>query len=449
MSVIQTILALVVTLGILVTVHEFGHFWVARRLGIRVLRFSVGFGKPLLMRRDRHGTEFTVAAIPLGGYVKMLDEREGEVPEDQKHLAFNRQTPPRRIAVAVAGPLANFIFAVVAYWLLAVIGFTTVAPIVGDVKPDTPADRMALESGMEVLAVDGRETHSWRRVGMALLQRAGEQGEIQLTLAQDGRRVQRSTELQGWLGGARDPNPVREFGIEPWRPDIPAVLDEVRPGSPAEKAGLQSGDRILAVEDEPVSNWIELVERIRAAPGETLSLRIERDGGQRTLTVTPAVETDANGERIGRIGAGVQSVSWPEDMRRKTQLGLVRAVPEAFNQFWNDTRTTVVAVGKMASGLLSVRNISGPITIARVAETTVTTGFESFLRFLAYLSISLGIINLLPIPILDGGHILFYAWEWGRGQPVSEAVQGLWLRLGLLLIGMLTVLALYNDVLRL
>jgi len=449
MSVIQTILALIVTLGILVTVHEFGHFWVARRLGIRVLRFSVGFGKPLFMRRDRHGTEYAVAAIPLGGYVKMLDEREGEVPEEEKHLAFNRQTPARRIAVAAAGPIANFVFAVFAYWLLAVIGFTTIAPVVGDVEPGTPAERMALESGMEVLEVDGRQTPSWRHVGMALLQRAGEQGEVSLTLQQEGRRLERSTALDGWLGGARDPDPVREFGIEPWRPDIPPVLGEIRPGSPAEEAGLQPGDRILAVEGEAVADWLALVDRIQAAPGEALSIRIERDGSERAITVTPAARTDGEGERIGRIGAGVQSVSWPEDMRRQTQLGPVRAVPEAFNQFWNDTRTTLVAVGKMASGLLSVRNISGPITIARVAETTVTTGFESFVRFLAYLSISLGIINLLPIPILDGGHILFYAWEWARGRPVSEAVQGLWLRLGLLLIAMLTVLALYNDVLRL
>ncbi|MEQ6884395.1 RIP metalloprotease RseP [Salicola sp. Rm-C-2C1-2] len=449
MSVIQTVLALIVTLGILVTVHEFGHFWVARRLGIRVLRFSVGFGRPLFMRRDRHGTEFALAAIPLGGYVKMLDEREGEVPEAEKHLAFNRQTPPRRIAVAAAGPIANFIFAVFAYWLLAVIGFSTLAPVIGEVEPETPAQRMALESGMEVLEVDGRQTPSWRHVGMALLQRAGEQGEISLTLEQEDRRLERSTRLQGWLGGARDPNPVREFGIEPWRPDIPPVLGEIRPGSPAEQAGLQSGDRVVAVNDEPVADWFALVKRIRAAPGESLSLRLERDGSERTVTVTPAVETGGEGESIGRIGAGVQSVSWPDEMRRQTQLGPIRAVPEAFSHFWNDTRTTLVAVGKMANGLLSVRNISGPITIARVAETTVTTGFESFVRFLAYLSISLGIVNLLPIPILDGGHILFYAWEWGRGRPVSEAVQGLWLRLGLLLIAMLTVFALYNDVLRL
>lgn len=449
MSVIQTVLALIVTLGILVTVHEFGHFWVARRLGIRVLRFSVGFGKPLLMRRDRHGTEYTIAAIPLGGYVKMLDEREEEVPEAEAHLAFNRQTPPRRIAVAAAGPIANFIFAVFAYWLLAMIGFTTVAPIVGDVTPDTPAQRMALESGMEVLAVDGRDTPSWRHVGMALLQRAGEQGEISLTLEEEGRRIERSTALNGWLAGARDPNPVREFGIERWRPEIPPVLGEIRSGSPAQAAGLQTDDRIVAVNGEPVEDWFGLVERIRAAPGESLSLTVQRGGDKRTLTVVPAAKTDGEGERFGRIGAGVQSVSWPDGMQRQTQLGPVQAVPEAFDQFWNDTRTTLVAVGKMASGLLSVRNISGPITIARVAETTVTTGFESFMRFLAYLSISLGIINLLPVPILDGGHILFYAWEWGRGQPVSEAVQGLWLRLGLVLIAMLTVLALYNDVLRL
>ena len=449
MAVIQTILALIITLGILVTVHEFGHFWVARRAGIRVLRFSVGFGKPLLLWKDRHGTEFAVAAIPLGGYVRMLDEREGDVPEEERHLAFNRQTPARRIAVASAGPIANFIFAIFAYWLLSVIGFTTIAPVIGSVEPESPAARMELAEGMEVVAVDGRETPSWRHVGMALLQRAGEQGQVTMSLQNEGREVERSAMLNGWLAGARDPDPVREFGIEPWRPDIPPVLGQIRPDSPAKEAGLRSGDEIIEAGGKPVPDWFGLVDIIRASPGSELTLRVRRGNEELTLDVTPEETELQDGETVGRIGAGVQSISWPDEMQRATRFGPIGAVPEAFGQFWNDTRTTLVAVGKMASGLLSVRNISGPITIARVAETTVTSGFESFMRFLAYLSISLGIINLLPIPILDGGHILFYAWEWIQGKPLPEAVQAIWLRVGLVLIGTLMVLALYNDVLRL
>ena len=449
MAVIQTVLALIVTLGILVTVHEFGHFWVARRAGIRVLRFSVGFGKPLLLWKDRYGTEFAVAAIPLGGYVRMLDEREGDVPEEQRHLAFNRQTPARRIAVASAGPIANFIFAIFAYWLLSVIGFTTIAPVIGSVEPESPAARMELAEGMEVVAVDGRETPSWRHVGMALLQRAGEHSRVTMTLEEGGREVERSAMLDGWLAGARDPDPVREFGIEPWRPDIPPVLGQIRPDSPAERAGLRSGDQVVEAGGKPVADWFELVDIIRASAESELTLRIRRDGEERSLAVTPETIQLDDGETAGRIGAGVQTVSWPDEMQRATRFGPIEAVPEAFGQFWNDTRTTLVAVGKMASGLLSVRNISGPITIARVAETTVTSGFESFMRFLAYLSISLGIINLLPIPILDGGHIIFYAWEWIQGKPLPEAVQAIWLRVGLVLIGTLMILALYNDVLRL
>lgn len=449
MQLITTILALIVTLGILVTVHEFGHFWVARRLGVRVLRFSVGFGKPLALWQDRHGTEYAIAAIPLGGFVKMLDEREQPVPEAEASMAYNRQSPPRRIAIASAGPLANFIFAVFAYWLLSVVGFVSIAPTVGEVQEDTPAAQMALESGMEITGVDGRETPTWRHVGMALLQRAGEQGEITMNLRQDGRELSRSATLNGWMAGARDPNPVLEFGIRPWRPEVPAVLGQVLDDSAAADAGLRSGDHIKAVEGEPVEDWFALVERIRAAPGKTLTLTLEREGREHQLEVTPEAQTTEEGREIGQIGVGVSPIDWPEDMKRATRFGPLAAVPEAFSQFWSDTRVTLVAVKKMATGLLSVQNLSGPITIARVAESSVSSGFEDFIRFLAYLSISLGILNLLPIPILDGGHIVFYAIEWMRGKPLSDRTQGLWLRIGLVLIITLMLLALYNDVLRL
>jgi len=242
---------------------------------------------------------------------------------------------------------------------------------------------------------------------------------------------------------------VREFGIEPWRPEVPAVLGEIQDGGRAAQAGLERGDEVLAVDGESVSHWFDLVERIRDKPDTELTFLIRRQGSEQEIKVTPERHEDEGGEAIGLVGAGVEKISWPEHMQRESRFGPIEALPEAVGQFWNDTRVTVNAVGKMVTGLLSVQNISGPITIARVAETTVSSGFEDFMRFLAYLSISLGIINLLPIPILDGGHIIFYALEWLRGKPLSERAQGLWLRIGLALIATLMVLALYNDLLRL
>lgn len=449
MQFIQTILALAVTLGILVTIHEFGHFLVARRCGVKVLRFSVGFGKPFYSWYDRHGTEFALAAIPLGGYVKMLDEREGEVPADQLDQAFNRKSPGRRIAIASAGPLANFIFAILAYWVLSMVGFVSVAPIVGQVEPESPASRMGLERGMEIVAIDGQDVSSWREVGMALLERAGEEDPVEFTLAEDGSRLTRQVTLEGWLSDTRDPNPVELFGIEPWQPSVPAVIGQVVPDEPAAEAGLQPGDRIVSVNGEQMEDWRAVVERLRGSPGEALEVRVQRNGETVDLTVRPRARELEGGETVGYIGAGVDPVEWPDEVLRTSQYGPLEAVPQAFHLFWRDTRLTVIAVQKMVTGLLSVQNLSGPVTIARVAEATASSGFEEFVRFLAYLSITLGILNLLPVPVLDGGHILFYGIEALRGKPLSERVQGMATRVGLALILALMFVALYNDLMRL
>lgn len=449
MQFIQTILALAVTLGILVTIHEFGHFLVARRCGVKVLRFSVGFGKPFYSWYDRHGTEFALAAIPLGGYVKMLDEREGEVPDDEVQHAFNRKSPGKRIAIASAGPLANFIFAIFAYWVLGMVGFATMAPVVGEVAPDSLASRMELESGMEIVAIDGQDVSSWRQVGMALIERAGEQDSIAFTLSDDGQRLTREVTLDGWLADARDPNPIEMFGIEPWRPSIPARIGQVVSGEPAAEAGLVEGDEIIAINDQPMSEWDAVVDRLQASPGEPLQISVLRDGQRQELTIRPRARELESGKTVGYIGAGVTPVEWPEDTFRTTRYGPLDAVPEAFNLFWRDTRLTVIAVQKMVTGLLSVQNLSGPITIARVAEATASSGFEEFIRFLAYLSITLGILNLLPVPVLDGGHILFYSIEALRGKPVSERVQGGATRIGIAMIMALMFVALYNDLMRL
>jgi regulator of sigma E protease len=449
MQIIETVLALLLTLGILVTLHEYGHFWVARRCGVKVLRFSVGFGKPLFSRYDRHGTEFAVAAIPLGGYVKMLDEREGPVPEELKSQSFNAQPPSKRIAIASAGPIANFVFAIFAYWLLSVVGFTTVAPVIGDVEQDSAAQRIGLESGMEIRSVDGHSVTSWRDVNMRLLERTGEYGQITFGVSGNGGTGQIAGLLEGWNLSEETPNPLTEFGVTPWRPDVPPVLGEIVDGGRAEAAGLQAGDRVESVNGEPVNNWFALVKAIQQAPEQTIRLGIVREGQSRVIEVTPATRKSESGEVTGFIGAGVKEVTWPDELLRETRYGPFAAVPRAISETWADTRLTLVAIKKMVTGLLSPTNLSGPITIARIAEASVSSGFEDFIRFLAYLSVSLGVLNLLPVPVLDGGHIVYYTIEAIRRKPLSEEVQAMGLRIGMAMILTLMVFALYNDLMRL
>jgi|2_EtaG_2_1085320.scaffolds.fasta_scaffold00415_9 regulator of sigma E protease len=449
MQIIETVLALALTLGILVTLHEYGHFWVARRCGVKVLRFSVGFGKPMFSWYDKHGTEFAVAAIPLGGYVKMLDEREGPVPEELRDQAFTSKPPGQRIAIAAAGPVANFIFAIFAYWLLSVVGVTHVAPIVGQIADESVAERVGLQEGMEIHAVDGHRVSSWRDVNMRILERTGEHGLISMEVSENGARGTVSGELSGWGLSDDTPNPLAEFGITPWRPAVPPVLGQISDGGRAQAAGLQPGDRIVAVDGEPISSWFELVEFIRNAPEQTLQVTIERNGEEQSVSVTPEAKTQESGESIGFVGAGVEAISWPEEVLRDVSYGPFAAVPVALSETWADTRLTLVAIKKMVTGLLSPTNLSGPITIARVAEASVSSGFEDFVRFLAYLSVSLGILNLLPVPVLDGGHIVYYTIEALRGKPLSEQAQAFGLRIGMAMILTLMVFALYNDLMRL
>jgi len=449
MQIIETVLALALTLGILVTLHEYGHFWVARRCGVKVLRFSVGFGKPMFSWYDKHGTEFAVAAIPLGGYVKMLDEREGPVPEELRDQAFTSKPPGQRIAIAAAGPVANFIFAIFAYWLLSVVGVTHVAPIVGQIADESVAEQVGLQEGMEIHAVDGHRVSSWRDVNMRILERTGEHGLISMEVSENGARGTVSGELAGWGLSDDTPNPLAEFGITPWRPAVPPVLGQISDGGRAQAAGLQPGDRIVAVDGESISSWFELVEFIRNAPEQTLQVTIERNGAEQAVSVTPEAKTQESGESIGFVGAGVEAISWPEEVLRDVSYGPFAAVPVALSETWADTRLTLVAIKKMVTGLLSPTNLSGPITIARVAEASVSSGFEDFVRFLAYLSVSLGILNLLPVPVLDGGHIVYYTIEALRGKPLSEQAQAFGLRIGMAMILTLMVFALYNDLMRL
>ena len=449
MGILQNIIAVIVVLGLLITIHEFGHFWVARRCGIRVLRFSVGFGKPLISRTDRHGTEFALAAIPLGGYVKMLDEREGPVDPSEQHLAFNRQHVLKRIAVVIAGPLANFILAVVAYWVMFMAGTTAIVPMVGEVMPDSPAARGGLQSGQEIVSVQGRHTQDWNGVNLALVAEIGATGHLEIsTRDEQGRLETHQLPVDGFMARQDPPEPLRTLGFTPWRPAVAPIIGQVLDDSPAAKGGLEPGDRIEAVNGQPIPTWENLVSRVQAAANTPLELSIARDGHDMTVTVTPEAR-EQEGATVGFMGAGAGSVSWPQEYQRTLAWGPLGAMGQALSRTGEMTSLTVGSIGKMITGLISPSNLSGPITIARVAGDSARSGLETFISFLAYLSISLGVLNLLPVPVLDGGHLVYYVIELVRGRPVSERVQAFGLRIGMALIASLMLMAFYFDIMRL
>lgn len=443
---LQYPLALIVTLGVLVTFHELGHFLVARWSGVRVLRFSVGFGKPIWSRFDRHGTEFAVAAIPLGGYVRMLGEHEpGHVAGEQRpgDVTYPELSPWWRIAIAAAGPAANFVLAFVVYWLLFVIGSTTIAPMLGPVPADSPAARAGLSGGEEIVGVDGSATRSWQEVTMALASRLGDSGDIVLETRQpgSGQVAEQHVSISAWHRGEDEPDLLGSLGIEP---ALPPVLGEVLPDGAAAAAGLRRHDLVTAVNGEPVASWSDWVDIVQAAPRQTLQVTVRRDGAEIGLLVTPASRpagAASDADAVGYVGVA--------PLTNEIRYGIAEAVPHGLGETWDKTALTLGLLGKMVTGDVSMANLSGPITIAKVAGDSARSGWRYFLGVLALLSISLGVLNLLPVPILDGGHILFCAAELCTGRRVSERMQVIGTQIGLFLVAGLMVLALYNDIARL
>ncbi|MDP9515295.1 sigma E protease regulator RseP [Pseudomonas protegens] len=450
MSALYMIVGTLVALGVLVTFHEFGHFWVARRCGVKVLRFSVGFGMPLLRWHDRRGTEFVIAAIPLGGYVKMLDEREGEVAPDELGQSFNRKSVRQRIAIVAAGPIANFLLALVFFWALAMLGSQQVRPVIGGVEAGSIAAKAGLGAGEEIVAIDGEPTSGWAAVNLQLVRRLGESGTLQVQVREQGATVDSSRQLvlDKWLKGADEPDPIRSLGIRPWRPALPPVLAELDPKGPAQAAGLKTGDRLLALDGQSLSDWQQVVDWVRVHPDTKIVLQVERDGAQIDVPVTLASRGE-NKAPNGYLGAGVKAVDWPAEMLREVSYGPLEAIGEGARRTWTMSVLTLESLKKMLFGELSVKNLSGPITIAKVAGASAQSGIADFLNFLAYLSISLGVLNLLPIPVLDGGHLLFYLIEWARGRPLSDRVQGWGMQIGISLVVGVMLLALVNDLGRL
>ena len=451
MESVLTIVWFLVALGVLVTFHEFGHFYVARRCGVKVLRFSVGFGKPLYTWHDRRGTEFAIASIPLGGYVKMLDEREGEVAPEERHLAFNGKSVWQRMAIVVAGPLANFILAVLLFWIMLLPGTTDVAPVIGAVEPDSVAAEAGLEPGQEIVAVDGVAVRTWQDLNRQLLKRLGESGTISFTVQYADSSLQYESEarLDSWLRGEEEPNPVQGLGIALWVPTFEPLVAEVMADSPAQLAGLLPGDRIISVDDRSVPGWEELVAEIQRRPGQAVNLGYERDGEVYYTSLTPRAVTADSGQQVGQIGVMPVPPEWPEHMLRTREYTLLGGFQKAVDKTWETSGFVLLSVKKLIMGEISTKNLSGPITIAKVAGASAKAGFNYYVGFLALLSISLAVFNLLPIPVLDGGHLLYYAIEAVKGSPVSERVQAAGYQVGLMLVMGLMVLALYNDVMRL
>ena len=431
-------------------IHEFGHFWVARRCGVKVLRFSIGFGKGLFSWRDRQGTEYVVAAIPLGGYVKMLDEREGEVAEADKKRAFNNQVISKRIAIVFAGPAFNFIFAIFAYWLMFVSGVPGVKPIVGDVEPSSYAASAGFRAGDEILSIENQPTPTWEATIMALLDANLDGKDTVNVTVLDEQRNERH--LQAYFaapdallkkGGVLD-----NFGLSPWRP--PAVIERLVEGGAGERGGLLPGDEVIMAGETPIRHWEHWVDFVRERPGVPLDLQVLRNGEVVSLQVIPDRETE-KGAEIGRIGAYVQLPDEEEraTMRVVVRHGLFAAIPAAFGKTWEVTTLTLRTLWRMVSGRASVENLSGPISIARYAGQSAAVGLATFLGFLGIVSVSLGVLNLLPVPILDGGHLLFYLVEAIKGSPVSEATQLAGQKIGITLLLLLMSLAFYNDLVRL
>ena len=452
MQVLFSIVMALVTLGILVTIHEYGHYWVARRCGVHVLRFAVGFGRPLAMRVDRHGTEFALCAIPLGGYVKMLDERdEGQdVTVENRHESFNAQPVRNKLAIVSAGPAANFLLAILVLFGLFLRGETGIAPVVEAVEPGSVAHDVGLMQGQEIVAVDGASTPTIANVRFALLKRLGDTGTIDISVGSALSNLQQTYALpiDRWLGGAEAPDPTRALGltlgIPPLQPSIGSLVED----GPATRAGFKVGDTIIEADGQAISTWSQWVDLVRAAPGQSLVVRVERDGQSLDLTVVPR-STGTSGAEVGSVGMGVVIPDIPEDRIRRQGRNPVEALSAAIERTFSLTVFTFESMWKMIQGLISTKNLSGPIAIAQVAASTAESGLTTWLSFLALLSISLGAINLLPIPVLDGGHIVFHSLEGLFGRPVPEQIQMMSYQLGLLAVFTLMVFAIYNDVARL
>ena len=440
--------AFIIALGILVAVHEWGHYYVARLCGVYVKRFSIGFGKPIWSKVDKHGTEFALAAIPLGGYVRMLDERVDEVPPELASQAFNNKSVGKRMAIIAAGPGVNFIFAAIALYVMFLIGISTIKPVIGEVSPDSIAAKAGLAGNMEIIAVGSRETPDWEAVNLELMSYIGQQSMPVTVVSQSDSARQRVLDIAGWNFDPDSESPLRSLGISPFRPGATLTVAYVAEQTAASQAGLQQNDEIVALDGQPVTAWEDLVAQIKNRPGEQVEIRVNRAGQTYNLSATIGRRDTPEGQD-GYLGVSPFAEPWPEGYVFTHQYGLLEAVGKAVDKTWRLMTLSVEMIGKLITGDVSVKNLSGPIAIAQGAGNSAGYGLVYFLSFLALISVNLGIVNLLPLPMLDGGHLMYFTIEWITGRPVPEEVQEWGFRIGAMLLFTIMSIAIFNDITRL
>jgi len=440
--------AFIIALGILVAVHEWGHYYIARLCGVYVKRFSIGFGKPIWSKVDKHGTEFALAAIPLGGYVRMLDERVDEVPPEMASQAFNNKSVGKRMAIIAAGPGVNFIFAAIALYAMFLIGISTIKPVIGEVSPDSIAAQAGLTGNMEIIAVGSRETPDWEAVNLELMSYIGQESMPVTVVSESDSARQRVLDIAGWNFDPDSESPLRSLGISPFRPGATLTVAYVAEQTAASEAGLQQNDEIVALDGQPVTAWEDLVAQIKNRPGEQVEIRVNRAGQTYDLSATIGRRDTPEGQD-GYLGVSPFAEPWPEGYVFTHQYGLLEAVGKAVDKTWRLMTLSVEMIGKLITGDVSVKNLSGPIAIAQGAGNSAGYGLVYFLSFLALISVNLGIVNLLPLPMLDGGHLMYFTIEWITGRPVPEEVQEWGFRIGAMLLFTIMSIAIINDITRL
>ncbi|CAM2746616.1 zinc metalloprotease [Pseudoalteromonas atlantica] len=439
----------ILALGILVAIHEYGHFWVARKMGVKVLRFSIGFGKPLLKWHDKYNTEYVIAAIPLGGYVKMLDERVDEVPENERHLSFNAKSVQARIAIVAAGPLANFLFAIVALAAMYMVGVQSVKPVVGSITEGSRAEQAGIMPSEQIIKIGDDTIATWQDATFALMSSLGEQSVPVVVRNENYQEQTKMLNVEGWKLDQQDVPPLSSLGIVPFRPQATLTIAAITKNSAAELANLQVNDTIIAVNGETISDWQQLVNLITQSANKSLQFSVKRQDSMNSVTVTPKSRINEHGIEQGFLGVAPVVQPWPDGYVETRSFGPLDSIVRGTQETWRLITLSFDMIGNLITGQVSVKNLSGPVGIAVGAGTSVSYGLVAFLSFLALISVNLGVFNLLPLPVLDGGHLMYYIIELFRKKPVSEKTQEFGFKVGALLLIFLTCFALFNDVSRL
>ena len=463
---VMTILTTLFALAVLVTVHEAGHYFVARWCGVKVLRFSVGFGRPIFRILGKDGTEYVFAWLPLGGYVRMLDSRNDELNTSDLSAAFDLKSPWQRIAIVAAGPLVNLLFAGLLYAVVQVSGTPQLIPVAVAVEKDISG----FESPQQIIAIDGHKTPTWEAVNIALAKRIGETTTINFLLQGLDERllqeqaispnkldflpvlgvpVERDFAVKRWMSASVQSSPMAQLGLQPWRPNVPITLDHIVPKGSAEIAGLQVGDKIVAINQQPMAGYNEFVTFVQSHADMEVIVTLERQSKSLEIPVRLGSYENKLGSRIGLIGIGVASISWPQSIQFEQQLGLVAGLVSGSQKALEMAGLTLRFLGRMVQGLVSIEHLSGPISIAKIAGASAESGVIAYISFMAYLSVSLGVLNLLPVPMLDGGHLLYYLVEVVTGRKVPERIQAIGLRIGMALVFSIMIIAVANDLMRL